>query len=597
MPPRLSLSAIESLTVSELYYNPHYRQLRQEYDRLSGILEVYRDLVCPPAANNSIVSNIYQAITQSSVNSRSLSLGPSDSTSQQTRPTDFKLEAAVKKLLELVEPPVQHPRCLPKLVLWDYEDCNDAAEGVIITEANKRRPKMNFAIRRGDGTNISNQEYINTDPNSTVLLANKLQIKSTLKKTFGVEYRQVILDLEAEQKILRLCSAHWKADAVIGQALLQHSKVEAKAASNCTAKPSSEVKDSQPSEPLAAFVLQASARNAVKWGFVQSPGPKSPSAALPPQKRIRDVVSGKKTTGHPRCYDSPEKQRPAEPIILHFLAAPITSLRKLHQRSLVLSLSSQLQKTSSQSMPSEQVTVLLEQVQFSDPALPDIDEDNVGQSWGHYQFTAGGISPSSLLTSWEDVGNVATAFKLVAAGLKTCQEAQTMCMNAGRPKTAGFISDIYLEQILDHLEKCWTDTGGTLSSQCRAVVPTTPTPPSSYCEVARASVSPRARLVKLPFKKRLYHPSAAQRWHRIHVGALSRIGQDVLSLKLLQVPELHGIFANMKPGAPKPKCKDDLVVVILNSPKFASVSQATIQDIVEKHKLKKGPSKQDTMSK
>ena len=113
-----------------------------------------------------------------------------------------------------------------------------------------------------------------------------------------------------------------------------------------------------------------------------------------------------------------------------------------------------------QGMPSEQVTTLLERVQFADPTSPDIDEDNVGPSWGHYQFTAGGISPSCSLTSWDDVGNVATAFKLVAAGLKTCQDARTMCANAGTPQTTSFISDIYLEQILDRLEKCWTDAGG-----------------------------------------------------------------------------------------------------------------------------------------
>ena len=76
-----------------------------------------------------------------------------------------------------------------------------------------------------------------------------------------------------------------------------------------------------------------------------------------------------------------------------------------------------------QGMLSEQVMTLLEQIQYADLTAPDTDEDNFGISWGHYQFTASGVSPSSLLTSWEDVGNIATAFKLVAASLKTCQDA------------------------------------------------------------------------------------------------------------------------------------------------------------------------------
>ena len=113
-----------------------------------------------------------------------------------------------------------------------------------------------------------------------------------------------------------------------------------------------------------------------------------------------------------------------------------------------------------QGTPSEQVTTLLERIQFADLASPDIDEDNVGQSWGHYQFTAGGVSPSSSLTSWEVVGNVATAFKLVAAGLKTCQDVRTMCANAGTLQTTGFVGDIFFKQILDLLEKCWTEAGG-----------------------------------------------------------------------------------------------------------------------------------------
>jgi hypothetical protein len=56
--PRLPPAVIAALTVSELYHNPHYRELRHEYDRLSGIIEVYRDFVSPPAAINN---NVFQS--------------------------------------------------------------------------------------------------------------------------------------------------------------------------------------------------------------------------------------------------------------------------------------------------------------------------------------------------------------------------------------------------------------------------------------------------------------------------------------------------------------------------------------------------------
>ena len=113
-----------------------------------------------------------------------------------------------------------------------------------------------------------------------------------------------------------------------------------------------------------------------------------------------------------------------------------------------------------QGATSDNVATLLARLQCADPGSPDIDEDNACLGWGHDQFTAGGITPTSCLTSWQNVGSVDTAFKLVAAGLKTCQEARMMCTNAGVPKTNGFVSDIYFQQTLEYLEKCWVGAGG-----------------------------------------------------------------------------------------------------------------------------------------
>jgi hypothetical protein len=109
---------------------------------------------------------------------------------------------------------------------------------------------------------------------------------------------------------------------------------------------------------------------------------------------------------------------------------------------------------------SEKVMTLLERVQFADPGSLEIDEDNKGLSWGHYQFTAGNITLLSSLITWQDVGGVATAFKLVAAALKTCQEVQLMYANAGIPKTQGFLSNVYLKEMLRLLETCWVGAGG-----------------------------------------------------------------------------------------------------------------------------------------
>ena len=118
-----------------------------------------------------------------------------------------------------------------------------------------------------------------------------------------------------------------------------------------------------------------------------------------------------------------------------------------------------MQPSFKQGEPSINITTLLKNILTADPGSPDFDEDNWGLGWGHYQFTAGGISPSSVLTTWQDISNMATSFNLVAATLKTCQDAQTMC-DAETLKKSGFISDVYLTETLNSLKKCWVGAGG-----------------------------------------------------------------------------------------------------------------------------------------
>ena len=109
--------------------------------------------------------------------------------------------------------------------------------GEVVTEANKRRPKMSLAICDSDGNPVSTNEFnnirraalkiarelvqkISLDPHAVVFAGNPWT-KVTLKKYFEAEYNEAILKLEAQKKILRLCGEHWKADQMIGQALLR----------------------------------------------------------------------------------------------------------------------------------------------------------------------------------------------------------------------------------------------------------------------------------------------------------------------------------------------------------------------------------------
>ncbi|KAI9439700.1 hypothetical protein H4582DRAFT_2075082 [Lactarius indigo] len=597
------------------------------------------------------------------------------------------------------------PQCLPESVLWDFKDLKDQPGAPIVTKGNQSRPKLSLALRRPNGDTLSNLEHSNIQRSAEIIVQKLIKLidsdprsalrgnkskswtKTLVRKFFADEYDQAILDLEAEQKILRLCSAHWKADAVITQVFLRRNEAEAKAAAamssaRATSPHSSHSDNLCPPAPTALIlqIQDVAPMNAAKRALELSPGPKSPSASHA-QKRSKDnlLVSGQKTVGARGV--SNESQRPAaRKITPTFLTrtemdrtepAP-TNLRPLHvdpsADNLIVILTSDFpsltdaprllrsmnaQSSFKQSEPSEQVTTLLNRLQFADPSSPEIDEDNTCQGWGHEQFTAGGITLSSSLTSWKEVGNVTTALKLVAAAIKTCREARLMCENAGTTKMGAFISDVYLEKTLECLESCWVSAGGVLTSQKR--IPPIPTTPS-YRDVAMLppprgpSSPPQVPMIKIKWPTPVtgvaadnvpgvppgtnptnrdvamsspphvpmikikrpipvtgvaagntpgvppgtnstnQQPAASTEHTGPSAGLDEGTHADAASLKLLQVLELLALFSDNNLSAPKGKCKDDLITAIVESPELSQVLKSTVTEIIGRRK--KAPKKQ-----
>ncbi|KAI9430174.1 hypothetical protein BJY52DRAFT_1200234 [Lactarius psammicola] len=705
--PRPSIDVIASLTISELCYNPHYIKLREEFDHVSSSLAMciergFSQHPEPPTAtSDTLVPDIYQALSLRGADSCASSLGPSDSASQQMK-VDYALDKAIENLLECVEAPSVQPQFLPASVLWYYEDCKKdkpqtrtlKIKNLLIDSLVLAAPDGNWffslspplplswsgtpsafeltrtlkSLHRADGSKISSQEFANVRHSADIIVqklldlvdsdprvasrpgVSKSRTKSFVKNLYKAEYRQAILDLEVEQRLLRLCSAHWKADNMIGQAFLRQSDAETKAASNCMRAASmmpdrpglSDAKGSQPSEPLPTAPIQqvwdVGSMNVAKRALELSPGPKSPSV-LHAQKCSKDdaVLSRQKTTGPPvpsshlRRHPVASKLAPTflnrhevitvEPASMNLrpvfvdpsadnLVALLTSDFPSLTNAPGLIHSMNAQSSFKQGKTSEKVTTLLKRIQSADLGSPDIDEDDVCQGWGHYQFTAGGLTLSSSLATWEDIGSVATALKLVAAALKTCQEARLMCTNAGTPKTDGFISDVYLKKMIECLENCWVGTGGTITSfSCNPVIPTTP---PSYRDIA---MSPPRRGFTIKFKQptpntdvmaaasALEEPTGtnsttnsqqpvASTEHAQEPPSDKGTRADLASLKLLQVSELLTWISDNKLNVPKSKRKDDLIAVIINSPKFAQVPKSSIQEIIDNRKPKKGPKKQ-----
>ncbi|KAN0129807.1 hypothetical protein V8E53_012377 [Lactarius tabidus] len=444
------------------------------------------------------------------------------------------------------------------------------------------------------------------------------QTKTFLQKWFPEEFNQAILNLEAQQTLLCLCSAHWKAKAMFSLILLQQNKGGDKGSANAIPPDSSNITSSQFPEPLqTTLILQVhgmAPANTAKHTFECSPGPKSPSASQA-QKHSKDdtVPTGWKTASSQGPSDNINQHPAPHRVVPSFLSRTEvisletvpTSVHPIHvDPSGILTSdfpslttapnllrSMNMHRLFQQGKTSENVTTLLECLQSADPGSLDLNEDNTGKGWGHYQFT--------------DVSSIATAFKLMAAAIKTCQEAWLICKNA-RILLKGFISDAYLEKTLEFLEKCWVDAGGILSQCLYPVIPTTP---PSYSDVVMVSISPPKPGFKIKFKPladsanilevpagtsstcqqpaNSIEPSATLDQGPSLIHSLQDACTVAALLKSLHTVELQAWISGHRLSMPKWKHKDDLIAAIAKSSQFTQVTKASIDEIIEKHKQKK----------
>lgn len=108
---------------------------------------------------------------------------------------------------------------------------------------------------------------------------------------------------------------------------------------------------------------------------------------------------------------------------------------------------------------SDDFTSFLERIKNANPNEPDLSEDDSDASWGHYQFTAGRLTCTTVLTSWDAVGGCSNACDLIAAALKTCKVARHLCFERN-VEVASYLSDIYLENVVSILWDLWKSAGG-----------------------------------------------------------------------------------------------------------------------------------------
>ncbi|KAI0262749.1 hypothetical protein BC834DRAFT_828471, partial [Gloeopeniophorella convolvens] len=335
-------------------------------------------------------------------------------------------------------------------VLWKLEDCKTDPL-VDMKPPNETRPSMIVALRCANGTVCPGAVY-NRIRRTADLCARQLfdlptnplgahlpKGRSYFQRFHALDYEAAIVHLENSHKILRLCAGHWKADHMLGLALGSERKKESKRAATA---PLAARLDSIPEFPELVPAVNAPSHQQTST---------IPNPPTTPVKKSAPRASDKPQAGKRTREPNPAAASPSVARSSKRGRNDATSINKLTAKA--------------PGPPSEQVTALLERVQHADPESPEINEDNMGESWGHDQFAGGGLTILSSLTSWQGIGDVTTAFKLIAAAIKTCKEARLMCQAMGKSvPAASFISDSYLEILLEHVRDCWLDAGGVSTS-------------------------------------------------------------------------------------------------------------------------------------
>ena len=152
------------------------------------------------------------------------SLSPSDSTSQTT--------AGFMDITPVVNGGgAMHPESYDRCVLWNIDDCQHYG---LVTEKNASRPPMEKCVRNSQGETISTSEF-NAIKTTAQMLVNihlvplgtpadpaaktMTKTKKYYKRYFLQNFKDVLDKLEAQEPLLALCAARWKAEHILANCL------------------------------------------------------------------------------------------------------------------------------------------------------------------------------------------------------------------------------------------------------------------------------------------------------------------------------------------------------------------------------------------
>ncbi|KAF4604595.1 hypothetical protein EYR40_003369 [Pleurotus pulmonarius] len=418
------------------------------------------------------------------------SLAPSDSISRVD--LDYggdDIDAAYTRYQRMQALP-NKPRGLPDSVLWTFKGAQAMGPSAGFSATNPHRPSFKKALRDENG-NLLDPGMVKLIIRTANNLANRiLTLRPVDKQSVDIhhirEYYRTrcpnlwygaIMLLEEQHREVGLCSAHWKGDHLLGQSIMRvrHLPKEAKQMPPAQAVENNDDSDGWGNE---ASNIPTTPQRPKRDAEVLTPLQKNN------MKRTRIGNPAQKAAPHHRRA-AKESSKPTVPIPL--VASPVPDTAKslafikvdddfenlrrtlrgpeLNLCSDVVDAGLELLGAMEQSpshggrgFPSSETATLLSRVQSADPRCVE-SEDDLNQSWGHWQWTAGSLTIGTTITSWAAVGNTDTARQLLAAALVTCKAARLLCLEM-RPKPQSYLSDSYVDRLISALSEAWKRSGG-----------------------------------------------------------------------------------------------------------------------------------------
>ncbi|GBE78970.1 hypothetical protein SCP_0201670 [Sparassis crispa] len=244
--------------------------------------------------------------------------------------------------------------------------------------------------------------------------------------------------------------------------------------------------------------------------------------------------------------------------------------------------------------PTLEVIAFIERIENTDPNAPDLSEDDLGTAWGHYQFTAGSMTSSSVLTSWDSIGNDA-ARRLIAAAMKTCKVARHVCFVNGIEANT-YLSDTYLETTFEILWQLWKAAGGPIVKGKSKAVPPSDAHTMSTTGIPESSAATQTSGVSASADNAQSSPRTSPPVNDSVPSNSSGTGKletdtrdsDPSTDELFEWIIDRKLAGNMKLGKKSSSMKKDkLVSIILSAEAMGQPLKAEVETIVQQRKVKK----------